>query len=333
MQLPPLNALRGFDAAARHLSFTRASEELHLTQGAISRQVRQLEQFIGKPLFRRMTRRIELTRDGVAFHEVVARALADIAAGTAAMRAAGPARHLTVSVLPTLSALWLMPRLHDFTSRHPHVEVTTTTSIEPADLRSNDAVVAAIRVGRLPGRRYARKSPRIALEMVTNWQGVSADELFPDVLVPICDQALLQGRSSVDPADLLGRSLIQTSTRPDGWVDWFRAHGVRLQAAPKFDYAFGHFFMSIDAARRGLGIALVPHVIWATLPARGGLVVAVQPPVDEEVSSAGSYCLLIREEHRDRDFVREFRKWIFGEAASIRTVIKASAVAAPVVLS
>src|SRR5437879_2888704 len=121
--LPPLNALRGFDAAARHLSFTRAAEELHLTQGAVSRQVRELELFLGTTLFRRFTRRIELTTEGKAYFRTVNDMFAELERAGVRHCKGGSARHLTLSVLPTIASMWLMPRLHLFTQANRDVEV------------------------------------------------------------------------------------------------------------------------------------------------------------------------------------------------------------------
>lgn len=307
-RLPPLNALRGFEAAARHLSFTRAAQELHLTQGAVSRQVKELEAYLGHPLFHRLTRRIELTPEGEQFFKAIETALAGIE------HAAGHARHrtpmttLTISALPTLASTWLMPRLHRFTSRSPDVDVRVLTSIEPANLLATDADVA-IRVGKLPGRHYNRRQPRIELTMVESWDGVSADELFPDRLVPVCAPGLLADEPwSVE--EIAHAPLIHTTTRRHAWPDWLRWHGTRPRRAPDPHLQFGHFFIALDAARAGRGIALVPDILLTDDPQEKGLIVAHA----STITSAGAYYLLAHDTRLAKPAIQAFRTWLLDEA-------------------
>lgn len=311
-RLPPLNALRGFDAAARHLSFTKAADELNLTQGAVSRQVKELELHLGQDLFRRLTRRIELTAEGEQFFQSVETMLDELE------RAAGRFTHrrdratLTVSALPTIASIWLMPRLHLFNRQHPEIELRVVSSIEPADLLAHEADVA-IRVGRLPGRHYERNQPRIELSMLTRWDGVHADELFPDRLVPVCAPGLIAG-VNVAPTDLLRWPLIHTSTRRHAWPDWLKAHGVRATIEVEPTLQFGHFFMSLDAARQGRGIALVPSIMLAHEEGMRGLAV----PLTSDLDSAGEYYLLIHESRFDDPRVQHFRSWALKEAFQAR---------------
>lgn len=311
-RLPPLNALRGFDAAARHLSFTKAAEELNLTQGAVSRQVKELELHLGQELFRRFTRRIELTSEGEQFFRSVESMLDELERAAGRFSRRKDRSTLTVSVLPTIASVWLMPRLHHFTNLHPEIELRVVSSIEPADLLAHEADVA-IRVGRLPGRHYERNQPRIELSMLTRWDGVHADELFPDRLVPVCSPGLL-GETEVTPADLARWPLIHTSTRRHAWPDWLKAHGVRAAIEVEPTLQFGHFFMSLDAARQGRGIALVPDIILAHEEGMRGLTV----PLASELDSAGEYYLLIHENRFDDPRVQGFRSWALKEAFKVR---------------
>lgn len=311
-RLPPLNALRGFDAAARHLSFTKAAEELSLTQGAVSRQVKELELHFGQELFRRFTRRIELTAEGEQFFRSVESMLDELERAAGRFSRRRDRAVLTVSVLPTIASVWLMPRLHHFTSQHPEIELRVVSSIEPADLLAHEADVA-IRVGRLPGRHYERNQPRIELSMLTRWDGVHADELFPDRLVPVCSQGLI-GETGITPADLTRWPLIHTSTRRHAWPDWLKAHGVRAAVEIEQTLQFGHFFMSLDAARQGRGIALVPDIILAHEEGMRGLAV----PLASELDSAGEYYLLIHESRFDDPRVQRFRNWALKEAFEVR---------------
>lgn len=314
-RLPPLNALRGFDAAARHLSFTKAAEELNLTQGAVSRQVKELELHLGQELFHRFTRRIELTAEGEQFFHSVESMLDELERAAGRFTRRRDRATLTVSVLPTIASVWLMPRLHHFTSQHPEIELRVVSSIEPADLLAHEADVA-IRVGRLPGRHYERNQPRIELTMLTRWDGVHADELFPDRLVPVCSPDLI-GDSDVVPADLARWPLIYTSTRRHAWPDWLKAHGVRAAVEIEQTLQFGHFFMSLDAARQGRGIALVPDIILAHQDGMRGLVI----PVAGGLDSAGEYYLLIHETRLDERHVQQFRSWALTEAFRAREAL------------
>jgi LysR family glycine cleavage system transcriptional activator len=304
-RIPPLLAIRAFEAAARHLSFTLAAEELAVTQGAISRQIRQLESHLQTKLFVRLTRRVELTEAGREFLAGVQRALAELQAATDRVSGALDHRVINVAVLPTLAANWLMPRLAFFSQEYPHIEVRMLTSIEPVDLQANP-VDLAIRVGALPGKSYDENRPRIDLEMVSNWRGVFAQLLFPDVLVPICSAAYLKGAPALkEPKDLQRHRLIHTATRRHAWPDWLRAHGQEFPLPPK-PLQFGHFFMSMQAAREGQGIAIVPTVVVDHYPHVNELV----RPFPASIPSAGEYYLLVHERRRDEPSVRLFSEWL-----------------------
>lgn len=312
-RLPPLNALRGFDAAARHLSFTRAADELRLTQGAVSRQVRDVEVFLGQPLFRRYTRRIELTAEGAELHRVVQDLFDELERATRRFTMpAGRERTLTISALPTIASMWLMPRLHRFTQANAGIEVRIASSIEPANLRAPDLHMA-IRVGRLPGRLYNRLQPRIELEMLADWEGVQADLLFPDVLVPVCSPTLTT--PGIATAEAVARlPLIHTSTRRYAWPDWLRAQGVRAPEGGAKPIEFGHFFMSLEAARRGQGVAIIPDVILEHYEGGGELVC----PLTARVPSAGEYYLLTHKNQLGDPKAKLFRSWLLSEADAAR---------------
>jgi LysR family transcriptional regulator, glycine cleavage system transcriptional activator len=311
-RLPPLNTLRGFESSARHLSFTKAAEELFLTQGAVSRQVKELELNLNQKLFRRYTRRIELTNEGERFYQVVETVLDDLERATARFDRKNTRKTLTISALPTIANVWLMPRLHLLANWHPDIEVQILSSIEPADLLAHEADVA-IRVGKLPGRRYDKMQPRIDLSMVTKWDNVHADELFPDRLVPVCAPSLLPGPLA-SIAALAEQPLIHTTTRRNAWVDWLRAHNVRASAQLDPKLQFGHFFMAVEAARQGKGIALVPDVLFAEPDAMRGLV----SPVAADVLSAGEYYLLIHESRLSDPHIQKFRAWVLSQALELK---------------
>jgi LysR family transcriptional regulator, glycine cleavage system transcriptional activator len=311
-RLPPLNTLRGFESSARHLSFTKAAEELFLTQGAVSRQVKELEINLNQKLFRRYTRRIELTNEGERFYQVVETVLDDLERATARFDRKNTRKTLTISVLPTIANVWLMPRLHLLANWHPDIEVQILSSIEPADLLAHEADVA-IRVGRLPGRRYDKLQPRIDLSMVTKWDNVHADELFPDRLVPVCAPSLLSAPIA-SVTELAQQPLIHTTTRRNAWADWLKAHDVKASVQMDAKLQFGHFFMAVEAARQGKGVALVPDVFFAQPDAMRGLV----SPVAADVQSAGEYYLLVHESRLSDPHIQKFRSWILSQALELR---------------
>lgn len=303
--VPPLPALRGFEAAARRLSFTKAADELGVTQGAISRQVRLLEEHLDTPLFRRFTRRIELTDAGEELYAVVSDLFERLSSVTTRIQRRTEVDFLTVSVLPTVASAWLMPRLHLFTERFPSIEVRLHTSIDPVTFGTNGPDVA-IRVGRIPGWHYDRRQPRIDLEMAENWRGLHIDPLFPDKLVAVCKPELLGGRHSLTPAEIASLPLIHTTSRRFAWPDWLRAHGASPpgEDAPRIE--LGHFFMSVQAARQGRGVALVPDIVAQNEIDAGTLVV----PFHSEIESAGHYCLLVPDGDLEKTKIVDFRRWL-----------------------
>lgn len=305
--LPSLTALRVFDVAGRLLSFSRAALELNVTQSAVSRQIRTLEQALGVELFLRMTRKIDLTEAGRSYLCEIQGALDDIERATHRIIAQRKRSVLTIDVLPSVASFWLMPRLADFTRQHPDIQTRIITSIAPVDFASGTRDVA-IRVGSLPGRRYPGHRPRIDLEMVTDWRGVLADYLFPDILVPVCSPALMRGHRIAQPEELLEFPLIHTTSRAHAWPDWFRAHGVNDLAAAR-SIGYGHFFMSLEAAREGQGIAIVPDVLIGS-GAREALVTLFEP----DTPSAGDYYLLSTSRNHEEREVALFREWLQRQA-------------------
>lgn len=306
-----MTSLRGFEAAARHMSFSDAANELQLTQGAISRQIKSLEDYLNFPLFIRKTRQVALTPAGSELFHVVRDALDQIEHATSQVRRKSRSKTFVISVLPTLASTWIMPRLHTLTEARSDIDLRIVTSIEPVDL-ANDRIDIALRVGRLPGRSYDIKQPRIELEMVNEWDGVAADELFPDVLVPICSPTLLRGKTIRKASDLLAYPLIHTSSRRFAWPDWLRAHGVAAPEKKKFE--FGHFFMSLEAALRGQGIAIIPQVLLSLHKDADRLIRLFKP----SIASAGAYYLLIHESKAKLHGVQALRKWILSEAEALR---------------
>ena len=304
-KLPPLNALRAFEAAARHMSFTDAAEELCVTQGAISRQIKSLEQRLGLFLFKRMTRRLELTEEGEVLFPSTRHAFDDIERAFQNILGRGDATVLTVSALPTFAMNWLTPRLPDFNEHYPDIEVQLMMTIRAVNF-ARDNIDVAIRVGNPGEPKSDSKAPRIGLTMTEDWNGVISMRLLSDQLVPVAAPAVLKrGKKIASPDELHNYTLLHVGSRAHAWPDWLEALGANatdLHAGP----VFGHFIQSLLAAKKGQGIALIPHVLVEQEIKNGELVIAYQ----SDVRSDGDYYLLYRSKHESLPKIKAFREWI-----------------------
>lgn len=312
-QLPPLPALRAFEAAGRHLNFSRAADELHVTQSAVSRQIKVLENYLGQAVFIRLTRKVALTEFGSELHAAVVKGMDTIE--NALLQARKKKRDvLRISITQSLGSLWLMPRLSSFCEAYPEFDVSVVTSMRPADFAQQDYDVA-IRLGRMPGQRYARILPRIPHSLVNDWNGVSAVHLWDEILTPVMSRALLDPRRPLNsPADLMQYKLLHVSVRPDAWPDWFRSRNTTYQAGPSME--FGHFFMALEAAQRGIGIALAPTLLIGD--AQANTANNLFCPFPSHVKSAGAYYLLCPEQRCDEKAIRQFRKWLLKQGSAYR---------------
>lgn len=288
-RFPPLSALRPFEAAARLESFSRAAEELHLTHGAVSHQVRALEEHLGAPLFVRHGKRVALTAAGRAFAERVRAALAEIAQAAQAVRPRRAGNRLTVSVLPSFASRWLMPRLIRFMDAHPAVEVNVIATSALADFDREDIDVA-IRFGRGP-------YPPLVCEMFLE------DEFFP-----VASPRFNRGRLPKAPADLLAVRLIREDR--DYWSEWFRAAGVAVPG-PIGGPIFNDATYSMQAATRGEGIAMARMSVVADDLARGALkrLFRLAVPAHER------YWFVSPRDRADLPQVKAFRAWVKSELA------------------
>jgi LysR family glycine cleavage system transcriptional activator len=255
-QLPPLNALRAFEAAARLGSFKDAAAELAVTHGAISRHIRLLEDWLGPPaLFRRLNRRVVLTPTGVALLAETGPALDRMSTAAERHRARGgkaPAAVLRVNALATFSLRWLLPRLAQFRDRHPEIEVRLSTSNAPVDTLS-EVYDVIIRGG--PDTFY----------------GFTCHPFLIERRLPVCSPALLQRVPLSEAAELRSHTLIHASTLPRVWPDWFAAAGVP-DLEPASSLTLDHFYLTIQAALDGLGVAMGPTALVADDVAAGRLV-------------------------------------------------------------
>jgi LysR family glycine cleavage system transcriptional activator len=288
-RLPPLSALRPFEAAARLESFTRAAEELHLTHGAVSHQVRALEEHLGAPLFARHGKRVTLTAAGRAFAERVRAALEDIAQAAEQLRARRDDR-LTVSVLPSFASRWLMPRLIRFMDAHPKIEVNVIASIALANF-GEDEVDVAIRFGKGP------------------WPALQCEKFLEDEFFPVASPKLFKGKPPRSPGDLLGMRLIREDW--DFWDEWFRAAGLPgakiIEGGPRFNDST----YALQAAARGEGIAMARRSIVGEDLERGTLrrLFAVS------LKSPYAYWFVSPKEAAAMPKVKAFRDWVKQELA------------------
>jgi LysR family glycine cleavage system transcriptional activator len=309
--LPPLVALRAFEAAGRHSSFLQAAAELNVTQSAVSRNIKVLEKFLNQSLFTRLTRRVQLTSFGRSYLSAISSGLDAIEDATT--EALSPKTTLKVTIMPTTANLWLLPRLSTFTETHHDIEVDVATSIQPVDFAKDDVDVA-IRLGRRPGQHYRRDQPRIPHEMVTGWNGVYAHKLCSEILVPVCSRKLLEhGPPLKTPADLRHYPMIHVAGRESAWPDWLRA--VRAgNVSGKSKLVFGHFFMALQAARNHRGIAIASALHLQSLDWLNELAF----PFSARVKSAGDYYFLCRERDAGSQKIRLFRRWLDAQVKQCR---------------
>ncbi len=296
-RLPPLNALRAFEAAARHMSFTRAADELNVTPGAISQQIRQLEDFAGTPLFKRTGRQVMLTDTGRAALPLVAAAFENILESARVLRLPARKGRIMVSCAPSFAGKWLAPRLEGFHNDHPGVEVWMNADMGLIDFNTADADIAI---------RYGRG----------DYEGLKAERLIEETVLPVCSPALLTGDSPLRrPADLAGLTLLhdggpETDPSCPDWESWLRARGVTgidARRGPRFNQSS----MVIEAAASGRGVALAKRTI-AEADLRAGRLVA--PFADGSVPIDFAYWIVWpKGRHLPAD-VRAFISWLRDEA-------------------
>lgn len=296
--LPPLNALKVFEAAARHMSFTKAADELHVTPGAVSQQIKTLEDFIGGRLFRRTKRALLLTDAAQASLPILREAFDKLDEAARILTARGDSRRLTVSVAPSLAAKWLVPRLDRFQEKNPEIEVWISADMEVVDFAVDD-VDLAIRYG---GGTYP---------------GLEVELLMEESILPVCSPRLLQGERPLrTPGDLAHHPLLHDGS-PDqeelsspNWAMWLKAAGV-AGVDSKRGAKFNQSSLVIEAAVAGKGVALAKSTI-ALADLEAGRLVA---PFDLTTPSSFSYYLVHPASKSRSAAVKAFKKWLREEAA------------------
>jgi LysR family glycine cleavage system transcriptional activator len=293
--LPPLTALRAFQAAGRHGSFQEAARELGVTPSAVSHQIRGLEEWLGVALFARGARRVELTKSGKALLRETERAFSRIGVAAERLRTRNGAKSLRVSALPLFTSAWLIPRLERFQTRHPDIVLDIETTNRVSDLE-RDNVDVAIRNLRAP-------TPGLIARKLLDVRGV-----------PVCAPKLLKGAAPLkSPADLSRHTLIHVTARPEAWSVWLKGAGLEGLKA-KRDLSFDTIPAALDAAARGHGVALGMHpLIWES-PVAASLVVPFAPTI----AGDSSYYVVHRKADRERADVKAFVEWIAKEMAAFR---------------
>lgn len=297
-RMPPLNALRAFEVAARHRSFTRAARELYVTPAAISHQIKGLEAFVGAKLFRRGKRTLMLTDAGQTLLPGVRKGFVALEEAMEALGLFDETGLLTVGVAPSFAAHWFMPRLEHFNRAHPEIDIRISTKLD-LDAYEREGVEIGVRYGQ------------------GEWPGLVAEHLLSHGVSPVCSPRLLEGERPLrEPGDLARFTLLHDDSHRDDpsffdWASWFRAADVD-SVDPTHGLSFDTGGGAQRAAVQGLGVALGRSALVADDVAAGLLVA----PFDLVLASDFAYWIVYPEDSIKRPKVRAFRDWLLAEARS-----------------
>lgn len=288
-RLPPLNSLKAFEAAARHLSFTRAAEELYVTQAAVSHQIKALEEFLSIKLFLRKNRSLLLTEEGQSYYLDIKDIFTSLHEATDRLLARGAKGVITVALPPSFAIQWLVPRISQFSAIHPEIDVRIT-AVDYDEGFLTDDIDVAIYYGR--GR----------------WGGLNAYKLHTEYLTPVCSPMLFQGDKPLEVLDdLKHHTLLHDSSR-SAWKDWIRKFnvlGVNVNQGP----IFSHSMLVLQAATLGQGIALA-HSVLARPEIDAGRLVC---PFAEKLVTRNAYYLVCSESQSESGKIKAFREWLLSE--------------------
>ncbi len=293
-QLPPLNPLRMFEAAGRHVSFTRAAEEMGVTQAAVSRQVAVLESFLKVKLFERHHSELRLTDTGRRYLASISRAFDIVEETTTNVRRVEGRPVLRVRSYPTFARHWLIPRLSRFAAIHPEIDVRLSTAVSQPDFE-HDNLDVSIQLGD------------------GNWPGLTAWEIMPDVIAPVCSRALAQGDKPLRQLRDIGRhTLLHSRYRRSDWADWLAYAGLDIDATR--GTVFDSSTLTYQAARADIGIAIGQINLLERELASGDLVL----PFDDILRRSLSYYLVHPKRAGSSRKSLAFREWIIAEAKASR---------------
>lgn len=293
-QVPPLELLLAFEASSRHLSFTKAADELSLTQSAVSRQIQALEASLGARLFERRTRALLLTEAGQRFHQVAQQVLAELDDATQKLRGAAAARTVTVATTPGFASLWLIPRLNGYLQAHPGVDVRISASYEMTNLE--------------------REGVDLAIRYASDDEMKGQRPLFAESVLPVCSPSLAAdpARPLREPADLRAHVLLHSDDARYSWMEWnlwLHAHGLReLKTAGALQ--FNQYDQLVQAAVNGQGVAL------GRLPLLRGLLKErkLVAPFPRSVVSSRGYYVVRSARAAGKPEVKDFEVWLLREA-------------------
>lgn len=287
-RLPPLNALKAFEAAARHLSFTKAADELFVTQAAVSHQIKALEEYLSMKLFLRRNRTLLLTEEGQSYFLELKDIFKHLQEATERLVAKGSKGAITVAMPPSFASIWLVPRINSFSTIHPDIDVR----IKAVDFDEGfleDDIDVAIYYGK--GR----------------WSGVQADKLHREFLTPLCSPSLFNGPKPLnDLADLKHHVLLHDETRA-AWKNWLKqigVQGVNVNHGP----VFSHSMLVLQAAALGQGIALGNTVLARPEIEAGRLIM----PFEEKLESREAFYVVCDESQAELGKIAAFRDWILA---------------------
>ncbi|RUO80540.1 transcriptional regulator [Idiomarina tyrosinivorans] len=285
-KLPPLNALKSFEAAARHLSFTKAAEELFVTQAAVSHQVKALEESLGVTLFIRRNRALLLTEEGQSYYLELRDIFQRIVQATEKVKVAADSGSLTISLPPSFAILWFVPRLSQFREAYPDIDVRIK-AVDEVDGSLTEDVDVAIYYG--DGR----------------WPGVRSYKLHREYLWPVCSPLLLRGPKPLNkPEDLLNHTLLHDETR-NAWKDWFQWVGVDKKDGDNGP-VFSHSSLALKAAVHGQGVALANNVL-VKPEIDAGHLIRVFP---QALPRDKAFHLVCREGHQELRKIVTFKDWL-----------------------
>jgi len=291
-RLPPLNALRVFDAAARHLRFTKAAEVLFVTQAAVSHQIKSLEDFLGLKLFRRRNRSLLLTEEGQSYYLDIKEIFSALNEATRKLQARSAKGALTVSLLPSFAIQWLVPRLSSFNMAYPGIDVRIQ-AVDRDEEKLADDVDVAIFYGR------------------GNWPGLRVEKLYAEYLLPVCSPSLMTGENPLKtPMDLSRFTLLHDASRRD-WQSYIRQLGlqhINVQQGP----IFSHSAMVLQAAIHGQGVALANNVMAQSEIEAGRLIC----PFNDVLVSKNAFYLVCHDSQAELGKIAAFRQWILEKAAA-----------------
>ncbi len=292
--LPPMNSLIVFEAAARHLSFTKAANELNVTQGAISRQIRQLEEYLGKELFLRANRNISLTPTGLQYYQTIYSALLDVAQATAEIKKWQGEHQITVATTNAMAALWLLPKVAAFQQNNEGVDLRILTTDNISDLHKMDFDLALF---------YCRVPPA----------GMRVTTLFPEEVFPVCSpNYLAQFKEDSSPEEIFGKALLYLDDAQKDWItwaEWFEAVNYPI-VKPKNRVNINNYPMLLQASINGQGVALA----WGSLVDDYLQSGALVRPVETVLRTQANFSML---EPADRGVipssVKHFRSWLLDQ--------------------